>query len=204
MPAEKKSRIEADIESLEKGAFTGEEGGSERSTPRKDFLSSIAVAAIGILAMVLSVQLDTPASVFTSPGLLPFVTGLSLVIMALGLIKRTIRVHGWDAMRQSSGINHFTEFVANEEARRTALLMVIVGAYVILVGIISFDLRFKTDFHTFRFSSYEAISIPVIAYILWLFWRARVIFCVLVAAVIVVALATIFRDGFLILLPGTG
>lgn len=204
MATEKKSRVEADIESLESGTFTGEEGGSERSTPRKDFLASIAVAAIGILAMALSVQLDTPASVFTAPGLLPFLTGLSLVVMAIGLVKRTARTHGWEEMLKSSGVNHVAAFFANQEARRTALLMAIVGLYVLLVGIISFDLRFKTDIHTFRFSSYEAVSIPVIALILWMFWRARVIYCILVSAAIVVFLAVIFRDGFQILLPGTG
>ena len=44
MAEEKKSRIEADIASLEQGIFTGEEGGDERSSPRKEFIASIVVA----------------------------------------------------------------------------------------------------------------------------------------------------------------
>ena len=59
---EKKTRIEADIESLEHGIFTGEEGGTERSTPHKDFIASIAVGLIGFLAIIIAIRLSIERS----------------------------------------------------------------------------------------------------------------------------------------------
>jgi hypothetical protein len=204
MAEEKKSRIEADIESLEKGIFTGEEGGDERSTPHKDFIASIAVAAVGLLAIYLSVKLDNPESVSTAPGLLPFVTGVSLIVMAIGLILKTQRKYGWDEMLKSGGLQAITAYFDETENRRTLLLMVIVGLYVVVLGQMDMDLRFKTSFYTFRFSGFEAISIPFILIILRFFWRSTLLNCFLVSTGIVVFLAVVFRDGFLILLPGSG
>jgi hypothetical protein len=204
MSEKRKSRIEADIESLERGVFTGEEGGSERTSPRKDFIASIAVAALGILAMTLAAQLDTLDSPYTAPGLLPFITGVSLVLMAIGLFEKTRRRYGLDAMLKSDGIQAITDYLAATENRRTLLLMVVIGLYVLILGQMDMDLRYKTSFYTFRFSGFEAISIPFISLILRYFWRSTLFNCFLVSTGIVVFLAVIFRDGFQILLPGSG
>ena len=122
MAEEKKSRIEADIESLEKGIFTGEEGGDERSSPHKDFIASIFVGALGIFAMILAVQLDKPESIYTAPGLLPFVTGASLVVMAIGLFVKTKRRHGLEEMLKSDGVRAIVTYLSDIEQRRTLLL----------------------------------------------------------------------------------
>lgn len=204
MADDKKSRIEADIESLEKGIFTGEEGGDERSTPHKDFIASIAIAVLGVLAMILSVQLGTVDSLYTAPGLLPFVTGASLIVMAIGLILKTKRRYGWDEMLKSEGTQAIRNYFAETENRRTLLLMLIVGVYVVILGQMDMDLRYKTSFYTFRFSGFELISIPVILIILRFFWRSTLLNCFLVSTGIVVFLAVVFRDGFQILLPGSG
>lgn len=200
----KKSRIEADIESLEKGVFTGEEGGDDRSSPRKDFIASIAVGALGIFAMLLSVQLDKPESLYTAPGLLPFVTGACLVLMGLGLFAKTLRRHGWEEMQKSDGIQAIATFLSDQEQRRTVLLMIVIGLYVLILGGMDLDWRYKTSFYTFRFSGFEAISIPVIFLILRFFWRSTLLNCFLVSTAIIVFLAVVFRDGFQILLPGSG
>ena len=204
MATEKKSRIEADIESLEKGIFTGEEGGDERSSPPKDFVASIVVGVIGIFAMILSVQLGSPESILTAPGLLPFVTGASLVIMAIGLFLKTKRRYGMAEMLKGDGLGALTAFFSDIESRRTLLLMVAVGIYVLVLGQMDLDWRFKTSFYTFRFSGFELISIPFIFFVLRFFWRSTILNCFLVSTGIVVFLATVFRDGFLILLPGSG
>ena len=60
MTEELKSRIETDIKSLNQGIFTGEEGSGERSTPHKDFVASIVVGLVGLLAMFISIRLDAP------------------------------------------------------------------------------------------------------------------------------------------------
>tara|TARA_B100000315_G_scaffold260655_1_gene323748 strand:+ start:6415 stop:7029 length:615 start_codon:yes stop_codon:yes gene_type:complete len=204
MAEEKKTRIEADIESLEQGIFTGEEGGDERSSPHKDFVASIAIAALGAFAMVLSVQLEAPESVLTAPGLLPFVTGASLILMAIGLFLKTKNRYGVEEMMKSEGAGAISAYLAEPESRRTLMLMLVVFAYVMVLGQMDLDLRFKTSFYTFRFSGFELISIPVIFFILRFFWRSSLINCFLVAVGIVVFLAVVFRDGFQILLPGSG
>ena len=204
MVEEKKSRLEADIESLEQGVFTGEEGGDERSSPRKDFIASLVVAALGLFAMVLSVQLDMPESLYTAPGLLPFVTGASLILMAIGLFVKTMRQHGMEEMMKSEGFRAVTAYLADVESRRTLMLMFVVFIYVMVLGQMDLDWRFKTSFYTFRISGFELISIPIIAFILRFFWRSSLLNCILVGTGIVVFLAAVFRDGFQILLPGSG
>ncbi|MEE2759841.1 MAG: hypothetical protein VYE18_00150 [Pseudomonadota bacterium] len=196
-----KTRVEADIESLEAGKFTGEEGGLAVS-PGKDLAAAVVVAAIGVAAMLLSLELDSPDTVYTAPGLLPFITGISLVVMAVGLatkaLKRLPLAEMLAAARDPIG-----PFLADKEGRRTIYLAGIVFAYVVLTDLISFQIRLPTDFYTFRFSSYETVSIPIIAVVLKIFWRARTWACLAVSAGIVIALASVFRDGFEILLPGS-
>jgi hypothetical protein len=80
----------------------------------------------------------------------------------------------------------------------------VIGLYVLILGQMDMDLRYKTSFYTFRFSGFEAISIPFILLILRYFWRSTLFNCFLVSTGIVVFLAVIFRDGFQILLPGSG
>jgi hypothetical protein len=197
-----KSRIQADVESLTDGTFTGEEGGTTVS-PGKDLAAAFVVSLIGIAAMALSLDLDAPASLYTAPGLLPFLTGLCLVIMAAGLARKSLKRAPLREILSTAG-NPIGPFLADVEGRRTLLLMGLVLAYVVLTDLISFELRMPAGFYTFRFSSYETISIPVIALILKMFWRARWLACIGVAAGMVIALAWIFRDGFEILLPGSG
>ncbi len=62
--------------------------------------------------------------------------------------------------------------------------------------------RYPTRLFVIWFSSYEAVSISILAVVLRIFWRALPWRCALVAVVFVIALASVFRYGFHILLPG--
>jgi len=180
--------------------FTGEEGGDERATPRKDFGAAVVIGAIAIAAMALSLRLEVPTSIYTAPGLFPFLTGLSLLAMAIGL--------GVGALRRGGASGYFPAvtstvrtYLAQRESQRTLLLMAVLTVYVVLGGLISFDLRYPTSFFVFQFSSWEAISMPVLAAVLWFFWRGAWWKCGLFAILMVFALAAIFRYAFHILLP---
>ena len=107
-------------------------------------------------------------------------------------------------MLKSRGILIIKDYLADVEAFRTLMLMLFIGLYVLVLGQMDMDLRFKTNFYTFRFSGFELISIPVIFCILRFFWRSTIFNCFLVSAGIVTFLAVVFRDGFQILLPGSG
>ena len=187
----------------EPARFTGEEGGNERATPRKDLGAAVVIGAFAIAAMVLSLRLEVPTSLFTAPGLFPFLTGLSLLAMAIGLGVGALRNGGaqdYGPAMRSAAHNYF----AQTENRRTLLLMATLIGYVLLAGQINFDLRYPTSFFVFQFSSWEAISIPVLAWVLWFFWRGAWWKCGLFAILMVFALAGIFRYAFHILLPAAG
>ncbi len=171
------------------------------TSPEKDLVAVAVIAALSIFAMVLAVRMPNPGGPFTHPGLLPFLTGLSLLAMAAGLGLSAVREGGAKSLlrRRWRGV---ASLLGGEESRRTLLLVGIIGIYVLLADIVTFDLRYPTRLFVFWFSSYEAVSIPVLALILRIFWRAPWWRCALVAGVFVIALAAVFRYGFHILLPG--
>ena len=187
----------------EKAVFTGEENTGERSTPRKDLVAAGFLSLFSLVAMYYAWQLEIPDSIFTAPGLLPFLTGLSLLAMAMGLAIRAVRQGATDNFFDGSNAIIAT-FLSDDENRRTLLLMGIIFVWVMIVGQINMDLRWPTAIHVFRFSGYEAVSIPMLALILRLFWRASVAKCFAVSALTIFALASAFRDGFKILLPEAG
>jgi hypothetical protein len=187
----------------EKARFTGEEGGGERTTPRKDLGAAVVIGVLAIAAMAFSLRLEVPTSVYTAPGLLPFLTGLSLLAMAIGL--------GASAIRDGGSKDYFAavragarNYLSQQAARRTLLLIAVLIVYIFVAGQISFNLRLPTAFFVFQFSSWEAISMPILAAILWFFWRAPVWKCGLFSILMIFFLAGIFRYAFHILLPAAG
>jgi hypothetical protein len=180
--------------------FADEEDTGGQATPGKDLGSACVIGGLAIAVMVMSLRLDVPGEIFTAPGLLPFATSVTLLLMAIILGVIAIRAGGADdftgAARQAAGA-----FFANEDDRRSLLLVGIVIAYVVLVGIINFDLRLPTSVFVFRLSSYEVISVAVITSILKLYWKAPLLRCFLVSLVTIETLAIIFRYGFGIIMP---
>ena len=82
--------------------------------------------------------------------------------------------------------------------------MAVLVGYVILAGQFSFNLRVPTPFFVFQFSSWEAVSMPILAAILRFFWRAPIWKCGLLSVGMIFLLAGIFRYAFHILLPAAG
>ncbi len=182
---------------------SGEENGDDRSSPGKDLVAAVAIAALSVFAIVLALRLQTPAGVFTSPGLLPFFTGLTLLLMAMSLGAGAVRQGAARGMRQAlrQGVEQaFTQ----ADMRRVLGLIGLIVVYIILVDRFTFDLRLPLGFFVWRFSSYELISIIMLTLILRFFWRGAWPRCVLVSVVWIVALASVFRYGFHLLLPGSG
>ena len=183
-----------------------EERVEERSTPKKDLVSAFVIGLLSILAIVFSLRLDMPGLFYTAPGLLPFVTGCTLLLMAIMLGQQAIRA---GAVVNLSGLLDDLTIVARqlwsvEQDRRRLLLMVIITFYVLLIAFINFNFRFPTplDFD-FEISSYEVISVFIVTWILRLFWQASVRRCFVVTLTTVLMLTSIFRYGFGILMPET-
>ncbi len=187
--------------SEEKAAFTGEEGGRSDSSPTKDLVAAFVIAVLAVAAIVFAARLPNPGTVYSAPSLLPILTGASLLVMALALGAGAIRNGAAFNVDARNGWRAFADDIEN---RRTLLLIAIIVLYVVAAGLVSFDLRLAAGNIVLRLSSYEVVSFPFLAAILRVFWRASVARCGLVSLIAVVALASIFRHGFKILLPGAG
>lgn len=187
------------------GQGEGESGeGSDRAEARRDLAAALVIASFAALAMVFSMRLDVPGSISTAPGLFPLIIGTTLLAMAAVLGGRAIRAGATFA--KLGGLprrwaNAARAIGSTEESARTALLMSMVTAYVLLVGLINFEFTLPLGFFTARISSYEVISVIMVAWILRLFWRAHPARCLIVALVVVEVLASIFRYGFGIPMP---
>jgi len=197
-PDQDEARIAAEREKLEHG-FHGEE--EDASTPQRDFLAAIVVGAFAVAVMVLASQQPNPGRALTAPGLLPFITGLTLFAMAVGLA-----VTAW---RDGGGKNLGVAFSADpgqsdSHAGRGWALLGLLVALVVLIDALPFEFGFRVGHIEVEFGSFECISIPILAAILRIFWRASVPRCVLVAAITVLVFASAFRYGFNIPLPGSG
>lgn len=179
--------------------FTGEEGGEERSSPAKNLAASCVIALFGAIVMVFSVQLEVPDALATAPGILPFLVGATLLLMALGLAVKSIHA---GALRGNTYRPDPRRWFASPENGRTVLLMVVVFAYVVAVDSVWFEIDIPLGFGKLPFSSFELISTIALSVILKLFWRAALWRCGLVALLYTMALTNIFRFGFHILLPG--
>jgi hypothetical protein len=182
-------------------SFIGEEESDERSTPTKNLGAAVVIGALGVFAMILAVRLPIPSTIYTAPGLLPFLTGLTLLAMAFSL--------GLMAVREGASKNFFQsvsraweDFFRDDENRRTLYLIGIIFIYVMLVNEIAFDAELPVMGMTIRFSSYELLSTIALTVILRIFWRAPVLKCIGVSLPVVVAIASAFRYAFHILLPG--
>lgn len=216
----------------------------DRATPGSDLAAALVIAVFAALAVVFSIRLDVPGSIYTAPGLFPAIIGSTLFVMAAVLGWRAIRagakfsapsslralrrVHtfgwfralrwvrtlGWlRSIRWVRALRRLRAVVrtvtvrrvgvsgAPDEAARTAQLMALVMAYVLLVGLVNFEFALPLGFFTARISSYEVISVIMVAWTLRLFWRAHPARCLIVALVSVEVLAAIFRYGFGIPMP---
>ncbi|MDH3316138.1 MAG: tripartite tricarboxylate transporter TctB family protein [Betaproteobacteria bacterium] len=181
--------------------FQGEEDIEGASTPQKDLLSACVIGVLSIGAMVLAWQMPDPGrSVFTHPGLLPFLTGLTMLAMAFGLAARALREGG--AANLTGVFAKPTDPDERDYARRAWLLIGLIVALIVAVDFVSFRIRIPIGSFEFKISSFEIVAIPIVTVIMKIFWRKSWLRCLLAAAVTAMLLAAAFRWGFKIPMPG--
>jgi len=181
--------------------FQGEEDIEAAATPQKDLIAAGVIAVIAIGAMVLSWQMPDPGrSVFTHPGLLSFVTGLTLLVMAVGLAIRGLREGG--ATNLLGVFSRPTDPEEREYGRRSWMLIAFVVALVIAIDVVTFRIRIPVGGFELRLSSFECVAIPIITVIMKIYWGRSWLRCFVVAAAAALLLASAFRYGFRIPMPG--
>ncbi len=189
-------------ESGEGSGLIGEEEVAEPVTAQQNLIAAVIIGAVAFLAMVMALMLPVPQDFYTAPGLLPFIVGISLLFMALALGARAIRDGGATNLFGEAG--GMGVWLRDEERRRTLLLLAIIAAYIVLIDLLPFEIRQPIGGFELRFSGYELFSIAALSLILRIFWRRPLPHCLGVSFGMVMLLASIFRYGFRILLPGLG
>lgn len=180
--------------------FYGEEDVDAASTPQKDLVSACVIAAVCIAAIAMAWAMPDPGrTIYTHPGLLPIVVGVSLLAMVIGLAARALR---------EGGARNLVSIVSGRppgdqsESWRAWVLIALIIAFVVALDVVTFRLRFPIGDIELKLSSFEVVAIPMTTAILRMFWRKPVVRCLIVAVIAVLLLTTAFRYGFKIPMPG--
>ena len=179
----------------------GVEDSEKNLIARKNLVGAAMIGLLAMLTMFFSLRLVIPGSIYTAPGLLPFIVGFTLFLMAITLGMQSIRAGALTKSNTFFAGLAFTNW--SEEDRRRLMLAALIIIYVLLVAFVNFNLQIPGASFGFEISSYEVISIVMVTWILYLFWKASITRCFVITVINVELLATIFRYGFGILMPET-
>ena len=182
-----------------------EEGG-DAATPGRDLAAASVVGVVAILAVILGLLMPNPESnIFTAPGFMPILTGLSLLAMAIGLGAGALKRGGGSELNLSPA-ELLGRYFADYENQWALILMGLVVVYIVLLDWVTFIITVPLVIGGFRlgFSSFEAVTIPMLAIALRIFWPKSFLQCLVVSAISTLVLAAAFRYGFRIPLPGSG
>jgi hypothetical protein len=164
------------------------------ATPIMDLLAAGVIAALAIWMLVESLRLPVPGTMITAPGLLPFLTSGSLLIMA-GLLaadavrRRRSRSPGED------GIELPADFL------RSAVLGAVLVVYVAALQFLPVAAAVSIGAIRLAIGNFEVATIVALATILRIFWRGALWVCLAVSLGWVGFLSLVFRLIFEIQLP---
>ena len=172
-----------------------EDANAGLATPIMDLTAAILIAAIAIFLAVASLRLPVPGGVvFTAPGLLPFLTATSLLVMALLL--------GYSAIiRRRAMPRALDRFEIPADAMRSITLGGIVVLYVLALQIVPFEVSFNVGSLNFYIGAFEPVSIVFLTGLLRLYWRAPLWACLSVTVAWIAFLSVVFRMLFQTPLP---
>jgi len=130
-----------------------EDANAGLATPIMDLSAAIVVAVISIFLAIESLRLPVPGGVvFTAPGLLPFLTAASLLVMALLL--------GYSAMTRRRAIPRALDrFEIPADAMRSLTLGGIIVLYVLALQVVPFETSFNIGSLHFYIGAFEPVSI---------------------------------------------
>jgi len=165
------------------------------ATPIMDLLAAVIVGAIAIFVAVESLILPQPGrNVFTAPGLLPFLTAASLLIMALML--------GVSALQRRRAMPRALDrFEIPSDALRSLALGGIVALYVLAIQVVPFEVDFDIGSLHFYIGAFEPVSVVFLTGLLRFYWRAPLWACLAVIVVWIAFLSVVFRMLFQTPLP---
>jgi hypothetical protein len=164
------------------------------ATPLMDLTAAIVIAAICIWILIESLLLPIPAALITAPGLLPFLTAGSLLVMA-GLLG-VAALRRWHTVPPESN-----RFELPAELPRTLLLGAIIVVYVAALQFLSISIAASVFGKRLVIGNFEVASVIILTTILRIFWGAALWKCFAVTVGWIMFLSLVFRLVFEIQLP---
>ncbi|MPZ55506.1 MAG: hypothetical protein GEU91_03210 [Rhizobiales bacterium] len=162
------------------------------ATPLMDLIAAGILAAVSLWLMVESLRLPMPGGIATAPGLLPFLTAASLMMMALvlGADALTRRRKGIAGLPVPDGFDLPPDF------RRSMALGVILIVYVAALEFASIEIAFELFGLRFIIGAFETVTVIVLAAILRIYWQAPLWTCAAVSFGWIAFLSIVFRLVF--------
>jgi len=173
--------------------FEGEEAGAGYAAPHLDLIAAAFLVCLAVIVMVASYQLPVPGAVRTAPGLLPFLTAASLLLMALML--------GATAIKRRSDL--VAQIGRASWRVRTFLLIAVVGIYIAALQLLAFQHNLAIGNWHFSVSAFEPVTIITLVAIIQSTWRGPIWITTLLAIVWTLILSVVFQKAFVIPLPGS-
>ncbi len=172
-----------------------EEANAGFGTPVMDLAAAVVIALIAIFLAVELLRLPEPGGViFTAPGLLPFLTSASLLVMAALL--------GLSALQRRRLLPPALDrFEIPADALRSLTLGGIVALYVLALQFVPFETSFNVGPLHFVLGAFEPVSVVFLTALLRTYWGAPLWKCLCIIVLWIAFLSIVFRMLFQIPLP---
>ena len=187
--------------------FEGEEAGAGYASPTLDLIAAVFLVLLTIVVMVASWSLPVPGDLLTAPGLLPFFTALSLLLMALVLAGTALKRKGKHIETDSavSKDPSISESLSSDDipVTRTLILAALVGIYILALQYLAFQKDFLIGESFFSISAFEPVTIVALAAIIHIHWHGKLWITTLVSLFWTLTLSLVFQKAFNLPLPGS-
>jgi len=134
----------------------------------------------------------------TAPGLLPFLTALTLFVMALLLGVTAVNRKATNSWFVNNSIS-----LDKSQTYRTLLLAALVGLYILALQQLAFQYDFSIGDAFFNVSAFEPVTITALVAIIHVYWRGPLWITTLVTVLWTLALSLVFQKAFNLPLPGS-
>jgi hypothetical protein len=164
------------------------------ATPVMDLIAAVAIGAIALWFTIASLMLPMPGGIVTAPGLLPFLTAGSLLVMAGMLAAMALR-------RWRSAPQEATRLDLPADFRRSMLLGGILVVYVAALQYLPVEMATRLGPVRLVVGNFEVASLVVLTAVLFIFWKAPLWKCLTVVFCWIAFLSAVFRIVFEVQLP---
>ena len=171
-----------------------EDANAGHATPIMDLIAAAVIGAVALWFTIASLMLPVPGGLVTAPGLLPFLTASSLLVMAGVLAVGALR--RW----RSAPLEH-RQLGFPAHIPRTMLLGGNLVIYIAALQFLPVHAAFRLGAMRVVIGNFEIASVIVLTAILSIFWKAPLWKCLTIVVCWTAFLSVTFRMIFEVQLP---